>query len=80
MFLQTVFTKILIWFDNSNVKVADNVSETIDWLRVIPFILMHLVCLLLFFVGWSPIALWVALESYLMRMFAITAFYHRYFS
>ena len=31
MFLQTVFTKILIWFDNSNVKVADNVSETIDW-------------------------------------------------
>jgi len=30
--------------------------------------------------GWSPVALWVALASYLLRMFAITAFYHRYFS
>ena len=80
MFLRSVFSKILIWFDSSNVKVADNVGETIDWVRVIPFILMHAVCFLVFFVGWSPIALWVALASYLMRMFAITAFYHRYFS
>jgi hypothetical protein len=48
MFLQTVFTKILIWFDNSNVKVADNMCETIGWVRVSSFILMHLVCLLLF--------------------------------
>ncbi|OYV17724.1 MAG: stearoyl-CoA desaturase (delta-9 desaturase), partial [Methylococcaceae bacterium NSP1-1] len=80
MSLQTVFTKVLIWFDNSNVKIADNVSEAIDWMRVIPFILMHLVCLLVFVVGWSPVALWVALASYLLRMFAITAFYHRYFS
>ena len=42
MSLQTMFTKVLIWFDNSNVKVADNVGEAIDWMRVIPFILMHL--------------------------------------
>jgi stearoyl-CoA desaturase (delta-9 desaturase) len=41
---------------------------------------MHLLCLLVFVVGISPIALWVALASYLLRMFAITAFYHRYFS
>ena len=61
MSLQTVFTKVLVWFDNSNVKIADNVSEAIDWMRVIPFILMHLVCLLVFVVGWSPVALWVAL-------------------
>ena len=80
MSLQTLFTKVLVWFDNSNVTVADNVGEAIDWMRVIPFILMHLVCLLVFVVGWSPVALWVALGSYLLRMFAITAFYHRYFS
>ena len=30
--------------------------------------------------GWSPTAVVVAVGFYLMRMFAITAFYHRYFS
>ena len=50
MSLQTVFTKVLVWFDNNNVTVADNVGEAIDWMRVIPFILMHLVCLLVFVV------------------------------
>ena len=77
---QNLFTKVFAWFDNSNVKITDNVGESIDWMRVIPFILMHLVCLLVLVVGWSPVALWVALASYLLRMFAITAFYHRYFS
>jgi stearoyl-CoA desaturase (delta-9 desaturase) len=80
MSLQNVLNKVLAWFDNSNVKLEDNISEAIDWMRVIPFILMHLLCLLVFVVGVSPIALWVALGSYLLRMFAITAFYHRYFS
>lgn len=80
MSLQAIVSKVLIWFDNSNVKVADNVGEAIDWMRVIPFIAMHLICLLVLVVGFSPVALWVALVSYLVRMFAITAFYHRYFS
>jgi stearoyl-CoA desaturase (delta-9 desaturase) len=80
MSLQAIVSKVLIWFDNSNVKVADNVGEAIDWMRVIPFIAMHLICLLVLVVGFSPVALWVALASYLLRMFAITAFYHRYFS
>jgi stearoyl-CoA desaturase (Delta-9 desaturase) len=74
------FAKLLSWFDSSNISSIENNSEAIDWLRVIPFILMHLACLLVFFVGWSPIVLWVAVFSYLLRMFAITAFYHRYFS
>ncbi len=80
MFLTTQMTKLISWFDSGTVKAADNVSVTIDWLRVIPFILMHLACLWVVVVGWSPVALWVALFSYLIRMFAITAFYHRYFS
>ncbi len=80
MSLQAIVSKVLIWFDNSNVKIADNVGEAIDWMRVIPFIAMHLICLLVLVVGVSPVALWVALASYLVRMFAITAFYHRYFS
>ena len=80
MSLQAMVVKVLVWFDNSNVKIADNEVDAIDWMRVIPFIMMHLVCLLVFVVGFSPVVLWVALASYFLRMFAITAFYHRYFS
>jgi stearoyl-CoA desaturase (delta-9 desaturase) len=41
---------------------------------------MHLACLAVLVVGWSPVALAVAAALFLVRMFAITAFYHRYFS
>ncbi len=37
-------------------------------------------CLMVFVVGWSPIAVAVAVGLYLVRMFGVTAFYHRYFS
>ena len=37
-------------------------------------------CLMVFVVGWSPIAVAVAVALYLVRMFGVTAFYHRYFS
>ncbi|MEQ1635510.1 MAG: acyl-CoA desaturase [Methylococcales bacterium] len=80
MFLNTAVTKLLGWFDNKTVTTTETQNEAIDWLRVIPFVLMHLVCLFVLVVGWSPVALWVAVFSYLIRMFAITAFYHRYFS
>jgi stearoyl-CoA desaturase (delta-9 desaturase) len=55
-------------------------DRKIDWLRVVPFILLHLACLTVFFVGVSTTAVVVALVLYFVRMFAITAFYHRYFS
>ncbi len=41
---------------------------------------MHLLVLLVFVVGWSPVAVIVAALLYFIRMFAITGFYHRYFS
>ena len=52
----------------------------IDWVRCVPFILMHLGVLAVFLVGFSWIALWACVAMYLLHMFAITAFYHRYFS
>lgn len=52
----------------------------IDWLRVSPFFVLHLSCLLVFYVGWSWPAVTVAVAFYTLRMFAITGFYHRYFS
>jgi stearoyl-CoA desaturase (delta-9 desaturase) len=52
----------------------------IPWLRIWPFLLLQASCLLVFVVGWSWIAVAVAVLLYAVRMFGITAFYHRYFS
>lgn len=51
-----------------------------DLVRVIPFILMHMACFSVFFVGVSWIAVAVAIVVYFTRVFGLTAFYHRYFS
>ena len=55
-------------------------SRKLEWMRVVPFLLLHLSCLLVFVVGWSWTAVGFAVGFYCVRMFAITAFYHRYFS
>lgn len=46
----------------------------------ISFWLIHLACLGVVFTGVSPIAVGVGVGFYLARMFAITGWYHRYFS
>ncbi len=51
-----------------------------DWVRCVPYILLHIACIGIFWVGWSWTAVLLAIGAYLIRMFAITAFYHRYFS
>ncbi len=75
--------KIKHWFDNSNVDTACKSTlkaNEIDWPRVIPFICLHLACFFAFVTGVSWTAVIVCILSYFVRMFAITAFYHRYFS
>lgn len=67
------------WFDSGAVAQGAD-PDRIDWLRVLPFIGLHVACLGVLWVGFSWFALWVALTLYALRMFAITAFYHRYFS
>lgn len=57
-----------------------NQQERFEWGRAVPFIFLHLGCLGVLWVGWSWAAVGVAVVLYLVRMFAITAFYHRYFS
>jgi len=72
---------IRLWFDASGATPASGESgERIDWLRVLPFIGLHLACLGVIWVGFSWFALAVAAALYAVRMFAITGFYHRYFS
>ncbi len=69
------------WFDTSAMVERDEAQQDrIDWLRAAPFVAMHLACLGVLWVGVSPIALLVAAALYAVRMFALTGFYHRYFS
>jgi stearoyl-CoA desaturase (delta-9 desaturase) len=72
----------LRWID-SWAGIDEAVASTekrVDWPRILPFALLHLACFAVVWVGWSPVALGVAVALYVIRMFAITAFYHRYFS
>jgi stearoyl-CoA desaturase (delta-9 desaturase) len=81
--IASVFKGLARWFDNSrnNITAARNsLPDRIDWTRILPFVLMHVACLAAFWVGVSPVAVVVGLIAYLVRMFAITGFYHRYFS
>ena len=48
--------------------------------KQITFFAVHAACLLVFFVGFSWVALAVCLALYVIRMFGITGGYHRYFS
>src|ERR1700735_1829170 len=75
------------WFDHSELStrpketaVPRDTSRRVDWVRVAPFLGMHAACLAVIWVGFSWIALAVTLALYGVRMFAITCFYHRYFS
>ncbi len=52
----------------------------IDWFRVIPYFLLHAAAVTAFWVGVSPIAASVCGAMIALRVFALTAFYHRYFS
>lgn len=69
------------WFD-SDTRLDDGPSNpgSIDWPRILPFIGMHLACLAVVWVGWSPFAVGAAAALYVIRLLAITGFYHRYFS
>jgi len=77
-----IFASLVRWADSWAVDERDHLRDPdeVDWLRVVPFIALHASCFLVLWVGWSWIAVAVAAGYYLVRMFAITAFYHRYFS
>lgn len=55
-------------------------ADQVDWKRSIAFVVVHGGCLLVVPAGISWFAVAAAVVLYLARMFAITAFYHRYFS
>ncbi|MBK9120736.1 MAG: acyl-CoA desaturase [Phycisphaerales bacterium] len=63
--------------------MADDQSERVQRMNSVhclPLLLLHAGCFALPLVGFSWTASGVALALYWLRMFAITGFYHRYFS
>ncbi len=79
-----VFNTIVRWFDSeAETGSADSgftKQHQINWLRCMPFLVVHLACLGVIWTGWSATALLVCLGFFWLRMFAVTAFYHRLFS
>lgn len=71
---------LIAWIDSDQELAKDNAASGLDWMRVAPFIALHLACLAVFWVGVSWVAVGACVASYVLRMFAITAFYHRYFA
>lgn len=60
-------------------------NEPVNWtwmnsLKCGVFWALHATCLLVFVVGWSWVAVLTCIALYFVRMFGITAGYHRYFS
>ena len=73
---------VVRWFDSwaGLEAIAEREPVCVDWLRCIPFVAMHAMCLGVIWVGWSSFAVAMAAALYVIRMFAITGLYHRYFS
>lgn len=79
--MKKIWRIVCRWFANENrYDLYANEPERIDWVRSIPFILVNLGCLMVFWVGFSWVAFLTALFLYFIRLFSIGAFYHRYFS
>ena len=55
-------------------------QKNYDLGTMLPFAFMHLATLLVFTVPFAPSLLLWLVGSYTLRMFAVTAGYHRYFS
>ena len=73
-------TSLLRWIDTSATTATESQPDRVDWVRAAPFLGVHAACICVLWVGVSWAARVVCALSYAIRMFAITGFYHRYFS
>jgi stearoyl-CoA desaturase (delta-9 desaturase) len=76
--MNRAFGTLTVWLDSW--KAEESEDDRIDWMRVMPFVGMHLACFAVLAVGVSATAVVLAVALFGLRMFAITAFYHRYFA
>ncbi len=79
-----MLSAIVQWFDAdyspTGAEAARGEPDRVDWLRCIPFIILHLGCLGVIWTGASWFAVSAAAVLYFARMAAVTGVYHRYFS
>ncbi len=79
-----ISTALVQWIDADyapgGAEAMRNEPDKVDWMRCIPFAILHLGCFGILWVGASPFAVWTAVALYFLRMFAVTGIYHRYFS
>ena len=61
-------------------RINEEQKDKIDYFRLSVFVLIHIGCIAILWVGVSLSAVLFAISLYGLRMFFITAFYHRYFS
>ena len=82
--LKQGLVSLIRWFDtdygHTDLAAIRAKPDKVEFIRVLPFVFLHLGCLGVFLAGWSWFAVGAAVVLYLVRMFAITGFYHRYFS
>jgi stearoyl-CoA desaturase (Delta-9 desaturase) len=83
-FLSRCLTAVTQWIDSDycpdGAEKMRNEPDKVDWVRVMPFVILHLGCFGILWVGVSAFAAWAAVFLYFIRMFAVTGIYHRYFS
>lgn len=82
--VRSVLVSVLKWFDAdcaaSDIEKLKEKPDQVEWIRTIPFAFLHAGCLGVIWTGWSWFAVATAIALYFVRMFAVTGFYHRYFS
>ena len=83
-FFRRVLTAVSQWVDSDvcpgGAEKMRAESDRVDWVRVMPFVFLHLGCAGIIWVGASSFAVWAAVALYFIRMFAVTGIHHRYFS
>jgi fatty-acid desaturase len=61
-------------------EVIRALPDGVNWVRCLPFVILHAGCLGVIWTGGSWFAAGAAIALYFIRMFAVTGVYHRYFS
>ena len=81
--LRSLPSRLIQWIDSDyfqeGAEAVRSRPERMEFGKLVPFIILHIGCLGVFLTGWSWVAVAIAVALYLVRMFAVTAFYHRYF-
>ncbi len=82
--IRRFFVTIVQWFDADcgakDLAELKDKPDRVEWVRTIPFVILHAGCLGVIWTGWSWTSVGAAAFLYFFRMFAVTGFYHRYFS